>query len=71
MSQPAKKRIKRNVTFAEIKINEKSFEDYKQRIKALDFPKYLAYNADLAKQIFNLKDGEKVKLTVKNLKEGK
>jgi len=29
----------------------------------LDFPKYLTYNADIAKQIFNLKDGEKVKIT--------
>jgi hypothetical protein len=33
---------------------------------ALDFPNYIAYNADIAKQIVNLKDRQKVKLTIKN-----
>lgn len=31
----------------------------------LDFPKYLAYNADLAKQIVNLKDGQQVSIVIK------
>jgi hypothetical protein len=30
-----------------------------------NYPAYLSYNADIAKQIYNLKDGEKVKLRIK------
>lgn len=30
-----------------------------------DYPAYLSYNADIAKQIFTIKDGEKVKLNIK------
>jgi len=32
-----------------------------------DYPGYLLYNADIAKQVYNLKDGEKVKLKIKGL----
>jgi hypothetical protein len=41
--------------------------DYERKnFYALDFPKYIEYSADIAKQIFNLKDGQKVKLVIKN-----
>jgi hypothetical protein len=40
--------------------------DYERKnFYALDFPKYIEYGADIAKQIFNLKDGQKVKLVIK------
>ncbi|PWV56389.1 SMI1/KNR4 family protein [Chitinophaga sp. S165] len=29
------------------------------------YPSYISYNADMAKQIYNLKDGEKIKLNIK------
>lgn len=31
---------------------------------AVNFPKYIHYNADIAKQVVNLKDGEKVRLNI-------
>lgn len=33
---------------------------------ALDFPKYIEYSADIANQLYNLKDGQKVKLVINN-----
>lgn len=36
-----------------------------ENLHSLDYPKYIEFYADLAKQIVNIKDGEKVKITLK------